>query len=112
MNPNRRKFLGHTLGTAMVGAMGAACCATAQGDDLSDLTVASAVLANMPSEDGANPERANQEQPFTPIAVGSDWQLFVDDYLIAHMENTTLRVHSSQRREIAFTFDAPWEGDA
>ena len=37
-------------------------------------------------------------------------QLFVDHALIERMENIQLRLHSPERREVVFTFDAPWEG--
>lgn len=34
----------------------------------------------------------------------------VDGWLVDQMKNTTYRLHSPSRREVVFTFDAPWEG--
>ena len=45
-----------------------------------------------------------------PIDVGSRRELFVDDYLIDSMNKVELKVHEPVRREIAMTFDKPWEG--
>lgn len=45
-----------------------------------------------------------------PLEVGNRLQLFVDHALIESMNNTQLRLHSPERREVVFTFDAPWEG--
>lgn len=41
--------------------------------------------------------------------ISSDLQLFVDDGLIASMNGASLKMHSPERREIVFVFDAPWE---
>ena len=45
-----------------------------------------------------------------PIEVGSRRELFVDDALIASMRNVALKMHEPARREVAITFDKPWEG--
>ncbi len=45
-----------------------------------------------------------------PVAIGSDVQLLVDKSLIESMDGTELRMHPPVRREVVFTFDAPWEG--
>ncbi|MFH0794417.1 MAG: hypothetical protein V2A74_10340 [bacterium] len=42
--------------------------------------------------------------------IGSELQLFVDDWLIEQMNGVALRMHEPQRREIVFRYDAPWEG--
>jgi hypothetical protein len=42
--------------------------------------------------------------------IGSQLELFVDDWLIESMSNTTLKLHQPIRKEIVFRFDAPWEG--
>ena len=54
-----------------------------------------------------------QESP-TPentIYLGSSRDLFIDDHLIASMENVELLVHHPERKELTFIFDQPWEGD-
>lgn len=43
------------------------------------------------------------------LDVGSDLQLFCDDWLIQSMTGTRLIMHSPCPREVVFTFDAPWE---
>lgn len=42
--------------------------------------------------------------------IGSRRELFVDDWLIAELRGVTRRLHHPVRREVALTFDAPWEG--
>ncbi len=44
------------------------------------------------------------------LNLGSQPQLFVDRMLVDRMENVQLRLHSPERREVVFKFDAPWEG--
>ena len=46
-----------------------------------------------------------------PIALGDRRELFVDDYLIDSMTNVTLKLHKPARKEVAVTFDQPWEGN-
>lgn len=46
-----------------------------------------------------------------PISLGDRRELFVDDYLIDSMTNVTLKMHEPVRREVAITFDRPWEGN-
>ncbi|HTL28750.1 MAG TPA: hypothetical protein VL282_06010 [Tepidisphaeraceae bacterium] len=38
-------------------------------------------------------------------------QLFVDDSVIEQMKGAKLVLHAPERREVACTFDAPWEGE-
>lgn len=46
-----------------------------------------------------------------PVAIGSALQLFVEDSLIADISgDARLRLHPPVRQNVAFTFDAPWEG--
>jgi len=45
-----------------------------------------------------------------PIGIGGRIELFVDDYIIASAENTQLRLHKPQPREIALAMELPWEG--
>lgn len=40
-----------------------------------------------------------------------DAQLFVDDSQIDQIKGAELVLHSPERRDVAFTFDAPWEGE-
>ena len=47
------------------------------------------------------------------LDVGSDWQLFLDDWLVGSLENAELTVHRPQRQEVAARFgEAPWDGDS
>lgn len=46
-----------------------------------------------------------------PVQVGADWQLLVDDWLIDKLSGTQLKLHSPVPRDLAFRFDAPWEGN-
>jgi hypothetical protein len=46
-----------------------------------------------------------------PLDVGSRLQLFVDEHIIASMQNTRLELHRPVPREVVFKFDAPWEGE-
>lgn len=48
-----------------------------------------------------------------PVQVGSRLELFVEDTLIERLEaGARLELHQPVRREIVFTTDAPWEGNA
>ena len=48
-----------------------------------------------------------------PIDIGSRRELFVDRALIEQLEGKAeLRLHPPTPREIAITFDKPWEGNA
>ena len=48
-----------------------------------------------------------------PIIIGSRRELFVDRALIAHIDGRAeLTLHQPTPREIAITFDQPWEGNA
>ena len=42
--------------------------------------------------------------------VGSRLELFVDDWLIARMDNLRLAMHRPRPAEVAIDFDRPWEG--
>lgn len=44
------------------------------------------------------------------IDIGSRLELFVDPFLIDRLDNTALRLHHPQSRNVALTFDRPWEG--
>lgn len=45
-----------------------------------------------------------------PLDIGSRWELFVDDYLVAQKSGVALKLHEPVRREIVLTTDQPWEG--
>ncbi|MDF1756593.1 MAG: hypothetical protein P1U89_27660 [Verrucomicrobiales bacterium] len=45
-----------------------------------------------------------------PLDIGSRWELFIDEYLIASKKNVALKLHKPERREIVLTTDQPWEG--
>lgn len=58
-------------------------------------------------------ENGNAQEKDGAIDIGSSRQLFIDDVLIASLENTEFLVHRPQRQEIAVEFgDVPWEGDS
>ncbi len=42
--------------------------------------------------------------------IGSRWELFVDDWLIARLDGAALRLHSPVKREIVLVLDRPGEG--
>jgi hypothetical protein len=46
----------------------------------------------------------------TPLDLGSRWELFVDEYLVAAKSGVALKLHEPVRREIVLTTDQPWEG--
>jgi hypothetical protein len=46
-----------------------------------------------------------------PLPIGSQRELLVDDYLIASMEQVTLKVHKPEAQDVALICDAPWEGN-
>ena len=46
-----------------------------------------------------------------PIAIGDRRELFVDDFMVDSMNNVRLKMHEPVRREVAITFDKPWEGN-
>ena len=46
----------------------------------------------------------------TPLDLGTRWEIFVDDYLVAKKEGLALKLHEPVRREIVLTTDKPWEG--
>jgi hypothetical protein len=49
--------------------------------------------------------------PSKPTArLGTRWELFVDDWLIADFKDASLKLHSPERREVVLVTDALWEG--
>jgi hypothetical protein len=46
-----------------------------------------------------------------PISLGSQRELLVDDYLIASMQEVTLKMHQPEAQNLALVCDAPWEGN-
>lgn len=47
----------------------------------------------------------------TPLAIGSRLEPLVDDFLIERMDSVTQQLHRPVPREVAITYDAPWEGN-
>lgn len=45
-----------------------------------------------------------------PVAPGTRWELFVDDYLLESARGAALRLQAPRRAEVALVLDAPWEG--
>ncbi|MGD9635124.1 MAG: hypothetical protein AB7G28_01530 [Pirellulales bacterium] len=47
-----------------------------------------------------------------PIPIGNSRELFLDDYLVDRLQNTTLELQQPREREIVITHGEPWEGCA
>ncbi len=47
-----------------------------------------------------------------PIHIGNQRELFVDKYLIDHMDGVELRLQKPVPREVVIVHDAPWEGNS
>ena len=45
-----------------------------------------------------------------PLDLGTRWELFVDEHLVAKMQGVALKLHDPIKREIVLTTDQPWEG--
>jgi len=45
-----------------------------------------------------------------PLDIGSRWELFVDEFLVAEKNGVALKLHEPVKREIVLTTDQPWEG--
>ena len=45
-----------------------------------------------------------------PLNIGSRWELFVDEYLVAKKSGVALKLAEPVRREVVLTTDQPWEG--
>lgn len=48
--------------------------------------------------------------PAAPLDLGTRWELFVDEFLVAQKSGAALRLHPPVRREIVLATDQPWEG--
>ena len=46
------------------------------------------------------------------IHIGSNRELFLDDYLLADRDNVDILVHRPDRKELSLVFNKPWEGDS
>ncbi len=44
------------------------------------------------------------------LDIGSRWELFVDEYLVAEKSGVALKLHDPVKKEIVLTTDQPWEG--
>ena len=47
----------------------------------------------------------------TPLQLGSNRELFVDQYLIEKLNNVTRELHSPHNEGVVLKFDNPWEGN-
>lgn len=45
-----------------------------------------------------------------PLDLGTRWELFVDEHLVARKQGVALKLHDPIKREIVLTTDQPWEG--
>ncbi len=46
------------------------------------------------------------------VDLGTRWELFVDNWLIADSKNAVLKLNSPEHREVVLVTDAPWEGSS
>jgi hypothetical protein len=58
----------------------------------------------------SEPGPVTPEQGASLREIGSRWELFVDDWLIARLDGAELRLHPPIKREIVLVADQPWEG--
>ena len=58
------------------------------------------------------PESAAGLSADSPIFVGEERQLFLDDFLIARRKNVRIRVHEPTRQPEKLVWDRPWEGSS
>jgi hypothetical protein len=56
-------------------------------------------------------QSALPQQAPVVLEIGTDRQLFVDDYLIDSLDGATLKLQSPEFRGVAIRFDQPWEGN-
>lgn len=74
------------------------------------LTALSGLLAGVIA---FNPSTRGEEaggQPSAPLDLGTRWELFVDNFIIASTRGAALKLHEPRRAEVVLTLDAPWEG--
>lgn len=45
-----------------------------------------------------------------PVEIGSRWELFVDEFLVAEKRGVALKLHEPVKREVVLVTDRPWEG--
>ena len=45
-----------------------------------------------------------------PLDIGTRWELFVDEYLVAQKNHVALKLHEPVKREMVLTTNQPWEG--
>ena len=45
-----------------------------------------------------------------PLDLGTRWELFVDEHLVAQKQGVALKLHDPIKREMVLTTDQPWEG--
>jgi hypothetical protein len=63
------------------------------------------------SSDSANGGQNPKSMETASINIGSRLELFVDDYLIDHLQGAArMRLHHPEPKEIVLTLDSPWEG--
>src|SRR5690606_8954954 len=56
-------------------------------------------------------ENAVHAQKNKPLQVGSNRELFVDQYLIEKLNNVTQELHTPVNEGAVLKFDKPWEGN-
>lgn len=53
---------------------------------------------------------ARGEEASEPLDIGSRWELFVDEFLVAEKKGVALELHEPDKKEIVLVTDKPWEG--
>jgi hypothetical protein len=51
-----------------------------------------------------------QTAPGQALDLGTRWELFVDNFLVAAARGAALKLHEPRRAEVVLVLDAPWEG--
>lgn len=74
------------------------------------LLLASLLCLATPLLTSAKEHREGKAAEAEVAAIGSRLELFVDGYLIDRMLGVTRKLHSPQPRDVAITFDSPWDG--
>src|SRR5690606_5400131 len=54
---------------------------------------------------------AKVKLPDAVCELGSQRELFVDDYLVGRLQNAERKLHQPVPREVVLTCDKPWEGN-
>ena len=59
---------------------------------------------------GATAHPAGKGSTEAAVAMGSRWELLVDDRLVERLNGCVMKLHTPREANVALRFDAPWEG--